>query len=256
MSAPCPISNPPASGEGAGPPPDLSVILPAYNEEACIEAVVREAAGVLRGLGRTFELLVVDDGSTDATADRLRALAADLPELRALRLADHAGQSAALGTGFREARGAVFVTMDADGQNDPADIPALVARLDACDMCCGVRVRRQDAWSRRIGSRLANAVRNRVLRESIRDTGCTLKAIRAEWARRLPMQFRGMQRFLPALMVMEGARIEQMSVTHRPRAAGASKYTNWSRLAETLGDLWAVRWMQKRRRSPPAELLS
>ena len=143
--------------------------------------------------------------------------------------------------------------MDADGQNDPSDIPALVAKLDSCDLCCGYRVRRRDTWSKRFGSRLANAVRNRFLHEKIRDTGCTLKAFRADFARALPMQFRGMHRFLPALLAMGGARIEEIPVNHRPRAAGQSKYTNWGRLKETLWDLWAVRWMQKRHRSIQTE---
>ena len=228
--------------------PDLSVLLPAYNEEACIAAVVREAAGVLRGLDRPFEILVVDDGSTDATFARLQTLQAELPELRLLRLVRNSGQSAALGAAFRAARGSIFVTLDADGQNDPADIPALVARLDSCDLCCGIRTRRQDSWSKRLASQVANAVRNGTLHEKIRDTGCTLKAFRAEWARALPMQFRGLHRFLPALMALAGARIAEVPVNHRPRAAGKSKYTNWGRLKETLWDLWAVRWMQKRYR--------
>ena len=239
----------PSGGTG----PELSVLLPAYNEEACLADVVREAAGVLRRLGRPFEIIVVDDGSTDATPARLQALRGELPELRALRLLKNSGQSAALGAAFQAARGNIFVTLDADGQNDPADIPALVAKLDACDLCCGIRAKRQDSWSKRLGSRLANAVRNRALHETIRDTGCTLKAFRAEWTRGLPMQYRGMHRFLPALMAMGGARIAEIPVNHRPRAAGTSKYTNWGRLKETLWDLWAVRWMQKRHRPIRAE---
>lgn len=245
----------PISSESAPQPlasrhgfPELSVLMPAYNEEACIESVVCELVCVLHGMVKSFEILVVDDGSTDGTPARLKALCAEQPELRVLRLAANSGQSAALGAAFRAARGNVFVTLDADGQNDPSDISVLVARLDSCDVCCGYRASRQDVWSKRFGSRLANAVRNRVLREKIRDTGCTLKAFRAEWARDLPMQFRGMHRFLPALMAMAGARIEEIPVHHRPRAAGASKYTNWGRLKETLWDLWAVRWMQKRHR--------
>ena len=235
--------------------PTLSVLLPAYNEEDCIADVVREAAGVLRGMGRPFEILVVDDGSTDATPARLQALRAECPELRLLRLERNSGQSAALGAAFRAARGDIFVTLDADGQNDPADIPALVARLADCDVCCGYRAKRQDTFSKRYGSRLANAVRNRALRETIRDTGCTLQAFRAELARPLPMQFRGMHRFLPALMALAGARIAELPVNHRPRAAGRSKYTNWGRLKETLWDLWAVRWMQKRHRTTQAKEL-
>ena len=228
-------------------------MIPAYNEEACIEAVVREAVCVLHGMGRPFELVVVDDGSSDGTAARLQRLRAEHPELRVLRLGKNSGQSAALGAAFRAARGSIFVTLDADGQNDPADIPALVARLDSCDLCCGYRAKRQDTWSKRYGSRLANAVRNRMLHERIRDTGCTLKAFRAEWARPLPMQFRGLHRFLPALLAMAGARIEEIPVNHRPRNAGRSKYTNWGRFKETLWDLFAVRWMQKRYRPLRAE---
>ena len=231
----------------------MSVLMPAHNEEGCIEAVVRETAVVLRGMGRRGEMVVVDDGSTDGTLERLRSLRLEVPELRVLRMAVRSGQSAALGAAFRAARGAALVTMDADGQNDPADIPALVARLAFCEVCCGYRVHRRDTWSKRAGSRVANALRNLVLRESIRDTGCTLKAFRAEGARRLPMQFRGMHRFLPALMAMEGARIEELPVGHRPRAAGSSKYTNRGRLMEAWGDLWAVRWMQKRHRSLGSE---
>ena len=229
--------------------PQLSILLPAYNEEACIAHVIREVAEVLRGLGRPFEIVVVDDGSTDATGQRLGELQADIPELRVLRLQRNSGQSAALGAAFRAARGEIFITLDADGQNDPADIPALLVPLVSCDLCCGYRVKRQDTWSKRFGSRLANAVRNRALRETIRDTGCTLKAFRAAWTQELPMQFRGMHRFLPALLAMAGARITEIPVNHRPRVAGQSKYTNWGRLKETLWDLWAVRWMQKRYRS-------
>ena len=238
-----------------GLPVELSVLIPAYNEEACLGALIRETACVLHGHGRSFEILVVDDGSSDWTPRRLNDLRAEIAELRAVRLAVNSGQSAALLAGFRAARGKIFVTLDADGQNDPADIPALVAGLESCDLCCGYRVRRQDVWSKRIGSRLANAVRNRVLGETIRDTGCTLKAFRAEWAAHLPLQFRGLHRFIPALLAMAGARIAEIPVHHRPRTAGESKYTNWGRLKESLWDLWAVRWMQKRYRSIQTEPL-
>ena len=247
MDSCCPIvSGPPV--DAARDTVDLSILIPAFNEDACIAAMVRETACVLHGLGRSFEILVVDDGSTDLTWTCLNHLRAEVSELRLVRLAVHSGQSAALGAAFRAARGRIYISLDADGQNDPADIPTLMAQLDHYDLCCGYRIRRRDAWSKRIGSRLANAVRNLVLREQIRDTGCTLKAFRAEWAQSLPMQFRGMHRFIPALLAMAGARITEIPVNHRPRAAGKSKYTNRGRLKETLGDLWAVRWMQKRYR--------
>ncbi len=248
--APAPRSTPDGSL-----PVELSILIPAYNEEACLGALIRETACVLHGLGRSFEILVVDDGSTDWTPRLLNDLRAEVSELRAVRLVANSGQSAALLAGFRAARGKMLATLDADGQNDPSDIPALIAKLDSCDLCCGYRASRQDSWSKRIGSRLANAVRNRILRENIRDTGCTLKAFRAEWARELPMQFRGMHRFIPALLAMAGARIAEIPVHHRPRAAGESKYTNWGRLKETLWDLWAVRWMQKRYRSIRTEAI-
>ena len=248
--APAPRSTPDGSL-----PVELSVLIPAYNEEACLGALIRETACVLHGLGRSFEILVVDDGSTDWTPRLLNDLRAEVSELRAVRLVANSGQSAALLAGFRAARGKMLATLDADGQNDPSDIPALIAKLDSCDLCCGYRASRQDSWSKRIGSRLANAVRNRILRENIRDTGCTLKAFRAEWARELPMQFRGMHRFIPALLAMAGARIAEIPVHHRPRAAGTSKYTNWGRLKESLWDLWAVRWMQKRHRTIQTEPL-
>ena len=248
--APAPRSTPDGSL-----PVELSVLIPAYNEEACLGALIRETACVLHGLGRSFEILVVDDGSTDWTPRLLNDLRAEVSELRAVRLVANSGQSAALLAGFRAARGKMLATLDADGQNDPSDIPALIAKLDSCDLCCGYRAQRRDPWSKRIGSRLANAVRNRILRENIRDTGCTLKAFRAEWARELPMQFRGMHRFIPALLAMAGARIAEIPVHHRPRAAGTSKYTNWGRLKESLWDLWAVRWMQKRYRSIQTEPL-
>lgn len=234
------------AGPAGNSAPAISAILPAFNEAPCIETVVQELLEVLRGLGRPFEVIAVDDGSTDATYALLAALAAREPEVRVLRLTPNSGQSAALGAGFRAARGPVLVTLDADGQNDPADIPRLVERLSECDVCCGYRTRRQDTWSKRAGSRLGNFFRNLFLKERIRDTGCTLKAFRAAWARDLPLQFRGLHRFLPALMVMAGARLEEQPVGHRPRAAGASKYTNWGRLKETVWDVWAVRWMQKR----------
>lgn len=225
---------------------DISVVMPAYNEEACVGDTVRELHEVLRQTGRAFEIIAVDDGSTDGTGERLKTLARELPGLRVIRLTPNSGQSAAMKAGFHAARGEVLVTMDADGQNDPREIPRLLDGLKDCDVCCGYREKRQDTFAKRAGSRLANAVRNRVLGEKVRDTGCTLRAFRAEWARDLPLEWRGMHRFLPTLMAMRGARIVEIPVNHRPRAGGRSKYTNWGRLKETVWDLWAVRWMKKR----------
>lgn len=235
-----------AGGSGAGEGPRLSVVIPVFNEEACIEGTVRELMGVLAGLPETAEVLAVDDGSADRTPDLLSALQSEFPCLRVLRLDANSGQSAALGAGFRYARGERIVTMDADGQNDPADIPALLGGLGEADVCCGYRRVRRDSAAKRLGSRLANTVRRAVLRDEAVDTGCTLKAFKAWTVRDLPMDLKGMHRFLPALVRMRGARVAQKPVRHRPRAGGRSKYTNLGRLGRTIADLWAVRWMQKR----------
>jgi dolichol-phosphate mannosyltransferase len=238
--------NPEVAQNGNAGRISLSVVLPVYNEEACIEGVLRELHGVLAGLAMPFEILAVNDGSTDRTRAILLKLIPALPGLRVLTLAPNAGQSAAMGMGFRHARGERVVAMDADGQNDPADIPVLLARLDGCDVCCGYRVNRQDTWSKRMAGSVANAVRRAILKDGIRDTGCSLKAFKAWVVRDLPMDLKGMHRFLPALALMRGARIEQAPVRHRARSAGASKYTNMGRLVRTVADLAAVRWMRSR----------
>ncbi len=225
---------------------DLSLLIPAYNEEACIAGTVEEAIAALEGLSLSYEVLVIDDGSTDGTGNILNDLAARFPVLRVLTLSPNSGQSAAFGAGFQHCRGRHVVLMDGDGQNDPADIPLLIDALQSCDVCCGYRKVRKDTFSKRIGSRMANAVRQCLLHDGIRDTGCSLKAIKREFVTSLPMNLRGMHRFLPALLIMRGATVVQVGVNHRPRTAGASKYTNLGRLKETVGDLSAVRWMQKR----------
>ena len=229
------------------PTPDVSVILPVYHEEACIEAVLRELIGVLRDRldGRAFEVLAVDDGSRDGTPALLRSLRSEFPELRVLTLARNAGQSAAFGAGFRAARAPVLVTLDADGQNDPADIPALLAALEGADAVCGIRARRRDSWSKRLGSRLANAVRNAVLHEEVADTGCALKVFRRDLVADLPV-WNGMHRFFPTWFTMKGAVIRQVPVNHRPRRAGNSKYTNFGRLGRTLRDLRGMAWLRSR----------
>lgn len=234
----------PEGGSAGG----VSVVLPVYNEAECIETTLRELAGVLDGLPGAHEMIVVDDGSTDDTPAILRRLMAEWPaRLRVARLEPNAGQSAAFGVGFRSARAPVIVTMDADGQNDPADLPALLAHLDDADVVCGYRARRRDTWSKRLGSRIGNGVRNAILGERIVDTGCSLKVFRAAFVRDLTM-WAGMHRFLPSLCAMQGARIVQLPVNHRPRARGVSKYSNWGRLKTTIGDLLAVRWMKRRYR--------
>jgi dolichol-phosphate mannosyltransferase len=217
-----------------------------YNEQECIEGVLDELRATLdASLAGKYEVVLVNDGSSDGTADVLVHVRERWPELKVCALRSNSGQSAAFFAGFRRARAERIVTMDADGQNDPADIPKLLAELASCDCCCGYRADRQDTWSKRYGSKLANGIRNLVLKEDIIDTGCSLKAFRTELTRPLAA-WNGMHRFYPSLFGMQGARISQVPVNHRPRAAGTSKYTNWGRLKKTWWDLWSVRWMKKR----------
>jgi len=224
---------------------ELSLVIPAYNEEQSIEGCVREADGVLSKLGLRCEILVVDDGSTDGTFERLRALKRSVPALRAVRFRENRGQTTAMAAGFDHARGDIVVTMDADMQNDPADIPALIERMGEWDVVCGVREGRQDTFVRKASSAIANSVRNRLTHEHIRDVGCTLRAYRREYLRRIKL-FEGMHRFLPTLLKLEGARVIEVPVKHRARTKGANKYGIGNRLFKGLRDLSAVRWMQSR----------
>jgi glycosyltransferase involved in cell wall biosynthesis len=229
---------------------DLSLVLPVYNEEQCIESTIEEAYHVLRDLPYQFEIIAVDDGSDDGTNALLRNLCERIDQVRLLTLKPNSGQSAAFGVAFRHSKGRVIVTMDSDGQNDPADIPKLLKGLENHDVSCGYRVNRKDPWTKTIGGKLANKVRSYVLKDGIIDTGCSLKAFKAELVRNLQILevLQGMHRFLPNLAKMEGASVSQIPVNHRPRLAGQSKYTNLKRLSQTIWDLWAVRWMQKRYR--------
>ncbi len=229
----------------SGEDSQVSVVLPVHNEADCLARVLDELDAVLVALGRPYEILAVDDGSRDATPRILADLRRRLPCLRVLTLTPNAGQSAAFETGFRMARGEAIVTMDADGQNDPADIPRLLRALASHDCCFGIRAARRDTVSKRLAGRLGNAIRNRVLGEAIVDTGCSLKAFRAAAVRGLALPA-GMHRFLGSLLAMRGATIAQIPVNHRSRVAGRGKYTNFGRLLATVPDLLAVRWMKRR----------
>ncbi|HEY2736810.1 MAG TPA: glycosyltransferase family 2 protein, partial [Thermoanaerobaculia bacterium] len=202
--------------------PGISLVVPLFNEAESLSILAAEIRTAMESTGKDYEILFVDDGSTDGSAEVLRALAAEDRRVRVIRLRRNCGQSAALATGFRHARGSVVVTLDADLQNDPADIPRLLAGLDTFDVICGVRLHRQDGWLRLASSRIANRIRNRVTRESVTDTGCTLRVYRAEFLRRVPA-FHGMHRFLPTLLRLAGARVTEIPVSHRPRLHGQSK---------------------------------
>ena len=226
--------------------PELSVVVPLFNEQDNLPILTAEIEDALAPLGLRHELIFVDDGSTDGSLAALEELARSRPTLRILRHRKNAGQSAALAAGFRAARGAIVVTLDADLQNDPADIPRLLAKLDeGYDAVSGVRRNRRDTWTRRVSSKIANGVRNWATDESVTDVGCSLKAYRREFLDHLPM-FTGMHRFLPTLVRWNGARLAEIDVHHRPRLHGVAKYGIGNRLFRALADLMAVRWMRKR----------
>lgn len=226
--------------------PALSVVLPIYNESEAIVLVLQELMDVLEeNWPSDWEVLAVNDGSTDNTAERISALSGKYSGLRTLHLVKNAGQSGALWTGFREARSEWIATLDSDGQNDPADLPGMMKALGDADAVFGYRAERQDTWSKKIGSKLANGVRNLILRENIHDTGCSIKIFRKSLTVSLT-PWDGMHRFLGSLFMMQNAKIVQKPVHHRARSAGTSKYTNWGRLKKTWWDLFAVRWLRSR----------
>jgi dolichol-phosphate mannosyltransferase len=225
--------------------PEVSIVIPAYNEEECIIPCLEEVAGVMDAGGQPYEIIVVDDGSRDGTFPLLKAKKAELPQLVVLRFSTNNGQTAAFDAGFRAAAGRVIVTMDADMQNDPADIPRLLDVVGEYDVACGYRRKRRDSLLRRLSSRIANGVRNRLSHESIRDVGCSLRAFRAECIPGLKL-YTGMHRFLPTLLRLDGWTVTEVPVNHRPRKMGTAKYGVWNRVFRGLRDLLAVRWMQKR----------
>ena len=217
--------------------PDISLVIPAHNEEESIEECVREAAGVLDRLDRPYEVLVVDDGSSDGTFEVLKAVRNDLPQLRALRFKHNRGQSAAMDAGFHHAAGDIVVTMDADLQNDPADLPAMLdtLRRTGADMVHGDRYGdRRDTFVRRGSSAVGRAFRRCLLGDTIRDTGCSLRLFKREIGLQLPLQYKGMHRFIPVYSRMLGYRVVEMPVHHRPRTAGQAKYGIWNRLRKAL----------------------
>lgn len=233
---------------------DLSVVVPVYNEAENIESLVEEIVAALEGR-MDYEIIYVDDGSRDATPQRLQTMRGKHPVLRTLCHAESCGQSTAVRSGVKAARGEWIATLDGDGQNDPADIPALydVARTAAPDerlwLVAGWRRERRDSWLKKLSSRIANGVRRRILRDATPDTGCGLKLIRREVFLDLPY-FDHMHRFLPALVLRAGGRVRSVPVNHRPRQAGVSKYGVWNRLWVGIVDLFGVGWLQRRARVP------
>ena len=225
--------------------PYISFVIPVYNEEENVPILFGELTAVAEKLDSAYEIIFVNDCSSDRSLEVIRELGEKHPVVRCVSFPENRGQSAALGAGFRAAAGEVVITMDADLQNDPADIPTLLKHFGEYDMINGWRRNRQDSLSKKISSRIGNFVRNRLTDEHINDTGCSLKVMRADMLKEIKM-YRGLHRFLPTLMRLEGAKVIEVPVNHRHRQFGVSKYTNLRRGVEGFQDLMAVRWMIKR----------
>jgi dolichol-phosphate mannosyltransferase len=230
---------------------NISVVIPVCNEAENVGPLAREIQAALAD-HRPFEIIFVDDGSTDGTVAAIQSERANIPEIRLLQHSQRSGQSRAVCTGVEAARAEWVATLDGDGQNDPADIPAMIKAVSAAEpslkLVMGNRTTRKDTWLRRISSRVANGVRGGLLRDGTPDTGCGIKLMHRATFMRLPW-FNHMHRFLPALYQRAGARVISVPVRHRPRTRGTSKYGLWNRLWVGIVDLFGVRWLIVR--SPP-----
>jgi dolichol-phosphate mannosyltransferase len=223
--------------------PAVSVIVPVFNEEQNLSILQAQLRAALSGLD--YEIIFVDDGSLDGTAERVEAA----PNIRMICFEKNAGQSAAMYAGLKAAGGVTVVLIDGDLQNDPADIPKLLAEIArGADLVCGYRAERRDTLVKRVTSWIANAVRSRFTKDGVRDTGCTLKAMRRECVGAL-VPFKGMHRFIPALVKAAGYRLVEIPVNHRPRRFGQSKYGLGNRAVRATTDMFGVRWLLSRRLS-------
>lgn len=228
--------------------PDLSFVVPCHNEEGNLRPLVEAIRAAADQVQRSWELILTDDRSTDGTWALIGELAAANPRIRGQRFAFNCGQSAAMFAGMKAARGRFIVTLDADLQNDPRDLPAFISELERFDCVCGSRVESRakgDSWVRILSSRIANGVRNRLSGENISDAGCCFRAFKRECADNLKF-FKGMHRFLPTLFKIEGHTVTEVPIRHNPRGAGQTHYGVWNRLFASFYDLLAVRWMKKR----------
>jgi glycosyltransferase involved in cell wall biosynthesis len=237
----------PAATDGSATP-RVSVVVPCHNEEGNIRQLLVEIRETIEPTATSYEVLLVDDASADGTWAVLEMLGAMDARVRGIRFAAQCGQSAAMWAGIKCARGDVIVTLDADLQNPPSEIPRLLAALDSSDCVCGSRVAARikgDNWIRRASSKIANSVRAAFTKDGMSDSGCCYRAFRRECVKNLHF-FKGAHRFLPALLLMEGFRVTEIAISHRPRGMGQSHYGIWNRLAKSLPDLLAVRWMKER----------
>ncbi|MBN2097422.1 MAG: glycosyltransferase family 2 protein [Candidatus Omnitrophica bacterium] len=225
--------------------PQVSIIIPVYNEEQNLPLLLSGITSAINSLGRPFEIIAVDDASRDNSLAVLKELSAQYPQLRIVRFIKNSGQSAAFAAGFKLAQGEFVVTLDADLQYDPRDIARLLEKLTKYDVVCGWRKNRSDPWLKLISTKIANGVRNKISGENIKDTGCSLKAFKKSFLAELKM-YKGMHRFLPTLLKMQGASVTEIEVKHFPRRFGRSKYNIRNRLGHSFLDLLFVSWMKKR----------
>ena len=225
--------------------PEIVIVVPVFNEEENILPLADEIEHVMAGVPRSYQLVFVDDASTDSTRERISEAMRRDNRVRGLRHERNAGQSAALWTGIQATRSPVIVTLDGDRQNDPTDLPQLLAALDDCDFVCGVRCDRQDDWLRRVSTRVARWARRTALKVDFCDTGCAFRAFQRT-ALEGVFPFNGLHRFLPVLVHANGARTKEIPICHRARVAGESKYGMWNRLWRGIYDLFAIAWYQKR----------
>jgi len=228
--------------------PEISVVIPVRDERENLQPLWEELRPILERTEREFEVIFVDDGSGDGSWGVLKILASVDERIGLIRLESPSGQTAALDAGFRSARGELLITLEAELQNDPSDIPFLLHRMVSMDALSGYRVQRRDSWIRCLSSRFANAVRNRVIGEHVLDAGCSLRVIRRRCLERVDL-YDGMHRFLPTLLRLAGFQVGQVPVRHRARVWGRSKYSVRGRVLRTFADLLAVRWMIRRRLS-------
>ena len=222
-----------------------SVIIPIKDEEENIALLIKEIESVMDNFKDQWELICVDDGSSDSTLFILRDLKVKKDNLRVLIFDKNYGQTSAFDAGFKHARGDIIITIDGDRQNDPKDIPKLIEALESCDMACGWRKDRKDPWTKKITSFIANFVRSRVCKDGLEDINCSLKAFKKSCLENIKI-FHGMHRFLPVLFQMEGFTIKAVPVNHRERQCGISKYSILNRFLSPIIDMFVVAWMRKR----------
>lgn len=224
---------------------ELSIVVPMFNEVDNVPLLWEELDAVLAKVGRRAEIIFVDDGSTDGSAAAVQTLRERDPRVRLLSFERNAGLSAAFKAGYGAARGAIVVTMDADLQNDPRDVELLLPALEHADAAVGYRSRRRDTWHKRMSSRIANAIRNRISGDHVIDSACSLRAMRRECVAAIP-PYSGMHRFVPTLLRIAGYRVVEVPVHHRPRTLGRSKFGIRNRALPAFVDLLVVRWMMRR----------